>query len=109
MPAAVSVEVLGESDFGAWARLVAESPDGSIYSLPEYLAVLCRCAGGRFRLPAAIGAKLAAPRPTLVEVVLEDSAALHLDRARGLAQSMARRALPAQTLRRLRRRVRGSR
>jgi hypothetical protein len=60
LPAAVSVEVLGESKFGAWARLVAESPDGSIYSLPEYLAVLCRCAGGRFRiLGARLGDELA--------------------------------------------------
>jgi hypothetical protein len=60
LPAAVSVEVLGESDFGAWARLVAESPDGSIYSLPEYLDVLSRCAGGRFRvLGARVGDELA--------------------------------------------------
>jgi hypothetical protein len=27
---------------------VSESPDGSIYSLPQYLDILCRAAGGRF-------------------------------------------------------------
>jgi GNAT acetyltransferase-like protein len=44
--------VLAESDFGAWVRLVSESPDGSVYSLPEYLDVLCRAAGGRFHVLA---------------------------------------------------------
>jgi hypothetical protein len=46
----VRAEPLAEADFGAWARLVAESPDGSIYSLPDYLDVLCSTAGGRFRI-----------------------------------------------------------
>jgi hypothetical protein len=48
----VCVEVLPEAQFGAWSRLVRESPDGSIYSLPEYLDVLCRAAGGRFAILA---------------------------------------------------------
>jgi len=43
-------EILGEDAFGAWVRLVSESPDGSVYSLPEYLDVLCQAAGGRFRV-----------------------------------------------------------
>jgi len=43
-------EMLGDDEFGAWGRLVSESPDGSVYSLPEYLDVLCQAAGGRFRI-----------------------------------------------------------
>ena len=46
------VEVLPERDYEAWVRLVTDSPDGSIYSLPEYLEILCRAAGGRFRILA---------------------------------------------------------
>jgi hypothetical protein len=61
-------------------------------------------ARGQRDVEATLRAALATPRPTLVEVILEDSAVLHLDRAKGLA----RRALPVETLRRLRRRVRGS-
>jgi GNAT acetyltransferase-like protein len=49
----VRVEVLPETDFGAWARLVAGSPDGSLYSLPEYLDILCSTAGGRFTVLGA--------------------------------------------------------
>jgi hypothetical protein len=44
----VAVEVLPEAQHGEWSRLVRDSPDGSIYSLPEYLDILCRTAGGRF-------------------------------------------------------------
>jgi hypothetical protein len=49
----VRAGVLGEDAFPDWNRLVAESPDGSIYSTPEYLDVLCRAAGGRFRVVGA--------------------------------------------------------
>jgi hypothetical protein len=58
---AVQVDVLRDSDFGDWTRLVAESPDGSIYNLPAYLDVLCAAAGGRYRILAArLGGELAA-------------------------------------------------
>ncbi len=46
----VQVEQLGEDGFEGWARLVAESPDGSVYSLPRYLEALCAAAGGRYRI-----------------------------------------------------------
>jgi hypothetical protein len=39
---------LGEKDFDDWIRLVSGSPEGSIFSLPAYLEILCRAAGGRF-------------------------------------------------------------
>jgi len=44
------VRELTAGDYPAWGRLVAASPDGSAYALPEYLAALCRAAGGRFRI-----------------------------------------------------------
>ncbi len=53
-------EVLPESGYAEWNRLVAASPDGSIYSTPEYLDALCRSAGGRFRVMAVFrGGELA--------------------------------------------------
>jgi len=44
----IRVRELGEAEFDEWARFVAGSPEGSIYSLPKYLEILCRAAGGRF-------------------------------------------------------------
>ncbi len=44
---------LTEPEYDAWARLVAESPDGSPYSLPAYLDALCAAAGGRFTILGA--------------------------------------------------------
>jgi Acetyltransferase (GNAT) domain len=44
------VAELAAADYPAWHALLARSPDGSIYSQPEYLATLCRAAGGRFRI-----------------------------------------------------------
>ncbi len=43
---------LEEADFDAWRRFVDSAPGGSIYSYPAYLDVLCRVAGGRFRILA---------------------------------------------------------
>ena len=40
-------------EYSAWSELVDNSPDGSVYSLPEYLEVLCSVAGGSFRILAA--------------------------------------------------------
>ena len=44
------VREVKESEFDQWAHLVTSSPDGSIYSTPEYLEILCSVGGGRFRL-----------------------------------------------------------
>jgi hypothetical protein len=46
----MSVHTLGESNYDEWARLVAGSPDGSIYATAEYLDTLCVAAGGKFRI-----------------------------------------------------------
>jgi hypothetical protein len=51
--AEIRAEVLRETAFADWSRLVAASPDGSIYSTPEYLDTLCAVGGGRFRVLAA--------------------------------------------------------
>jgi hypothetical protein len=48
----VRVHQVGHKDYDEWAKLVATSPDGSIYSLPAYLDVLCRAAGGRYSVLA---------------------------------------------------------
>lgn len=53
MKSAPTTRILSESDFAAWNSLVARSPDGSVYSTPEYLDVLCAAAGGAFRILAA--------------------------------------------------------
>lgn len=52
MAADTRSQVLPESAFAEWDRLVAASPDGSIYSQPAYLDALCSAAGGRFRILA---------------------------------------------------------
>lgn len=44
----ITVRPLRETEFDEWSSLVSHSPDGSIFSLPQYLEVLCRTAGGRF-------------------------------------------------------------
>jgi len=46
----ISVQELREAEFDEWTALVSESPEGSIYSLPQYLEILCRAAGGRFSI-----------------------------------------------------------
>jgi len=48
--AEIHADILPETEFADWNRLVAASPDGSIYSTPEYLDTLCAAAGGRFRI-----------------------------------------------------------
>lgn len=44
------VTELAAAEYPAWHALLESSPDASIYSRPEYLATLCRAAGGRFRI-----------------------------------------------------------
>lgn len=53
MRAKVTTRFLSESEYAEWNRLVALSPDGSIYSTPEYLDVLCSAGGGRFKILVA--------------------------------------------------------
>jgi hypothetical protein len=50
MASVVRVRELPEQEYDVWNRLVAASPEGSIYSTPDYLGLLCRVAGGRFRI-----------------------------------------------------------
>lgn len=50
---ALTTEYLDEGSFDDWRRLLADSPQGGIYSTPEYLRVLCDAAGGTFRILAA--------------------------------------------------------
>lgn len=42
--------LLADDEYGEWDRLAAAAPEGSPYHASDYLEVLCRCAGGRFRL-----------------------------------------------------------
>jgi hypothetical protein len=53
MSAKVTTRLLTDSEYADWNRLVASSPDGSIYSTPEYLDVLCSATGGSFHILAA--------------------------------------------------------
>lgn len=50
----ITVEILDESRFAAWRDFVAEAPSGSIYSLPEYLDILCGATGADFRIAAVV-------------------------------------------------------
>lgn len=47
---ALETRFLRESEYPAWRTFVDAAPAGSIYSYPEYLDVLCRVAGGSFRV-----------------------------------------------------------
>ena len=49
----VTTRFLAPAEYALWAELVAKSPDGSVYSLPEYLDALCAAAGGRHRVLVA--------------------------------------------------------
>jgi GNAT acetyltransferase-like protein len=53
MSAQLAVRELPASEFDAWDRLNAASPQGSPYSAPAYLDALCTAAGGSFRILAA--------------------------------------------------------
>lgn len=43
---------LKESDYEEWNDFVANSPDGSIYSMPDYLDVLCDVTSAKFKILA---------------------------------------------------------
>jgi hypothetical protein len=53
MSARLAIRDLPASEFDAWDRLNAASPQGSPYSTPAYLDALCTAAGGNFRILAA--------------------------------------------------------
>jgi hypothetical protein len=46
----VQVRELGEGDLDAWRAVLARSPQGSPYGLPEYLEALCDATGARYRI-----------------------------------------------------------
>jgi hypothetical protein len=48
-----TTRILDPADYPRWSAAVAASPDGSVYSLPDYLDALCSATGGRFRVLAA--------------------------------------------------------
>lgn len=50
----IQVIVLPEHRYDAWNKMVAQSPDGSVYSMPEYLDALCAATGGRFHVLACM-------------------------------------------------------
>ena len=50
MKSPVQTRFLPEADYPRWDRFVRDSPEGSIYSMPEYLEILCAATGGRFRV-----------------------------------------------------------
>jgi hypothetical protein len=50
MSAKLATRLLPEAEYPAWNQLVANSPEGSIYSCPEYLDVLCGETDGRFSI-----------------------------------------------------------
>jgi len=50
MKGKLSTRYLTEDSYAEWSRLVAAAPQGSIYSTPEYLDVICEAAGGRFKI-----------------------------------------------------------
>jgi len=45
--AEITTETVPESHYDEWTRLLSESPDGSVYSLPRYLEILCQALGRR--------------------------------------------------------------
>lgn len=54
MKAEYRTEFLTDEQYDNWNELVAESPQGSIYSTPEYLDALSEAAGGKFRILACV-------------------------------------------------------
>jgi Acetyltransferase (GNAT) domain len=53
MSARLTTRYLTEADYPDWNQIVAASPDGSIYSTPEYLDVLCSETDAHFRILVA--------------------------------------------------------
>lgn len=53
MSAKLSTRFLTPADYPTWNELVRNSPEGSIYSTPEYLEILCGEADAHFRILVA--------------------------------------------------------
>jgi len=53
MTTVTTTRMLPPEDYPRWVAAVAASPDGSVYSLPDYLDALCTATDGRFRVLAA--------------------------------------------------------
>jgi hypothetical protein len=53
MTSALTAHTLDASQYGDWNALLAASPQGSVYAMPEYLEALCEAAGGSYRVIAA--------------------------------------------------------
>lgn len=49
----MNIRRLQGKEFDEWVKLVSCSPDGCIFSLPSYLEILCRAAGGRYSVLGA--------------------------------------------------------
>jgi CelD/BcsL family acetyltransferase involved in cellulose biosynthesis len=49
-----TTHTLEAAEYPAWERFVAESVDGSVYSLPSYLEVLCAATGASYRVLAVL-------------------------------------------------------
>lgn len=49
---ALEIRDLGDDEYEAWNELVRDSPEGSVYAMPRYLAALARATGGDFRIRA---------------------------------------------------------
>ncbi|PDV97076.1 GNAT family N-acetyltransferase [Candidatus Chloroploca asiatica] len=45
-----TTRILTASDYDRWNALVSTAPSGSIFALPDYLAILCRATKGRFTI-----------------------------------------------------------
>ena len=59
MASELATRFLVPEEYARWVALVEKSPDGSVYSLPEYLDTLCAVAGGQYGvLVAERGGKL---------------------------------------------------
>ncbi len=46
--AEITTRILRDEEYPRWNQLVSSSPQGSIYSTPEYLTILCNATGGTF-------------------------------------------------------------
>ncbi|WP_373479345.1 GNAT family N-acetyltransferase [Geminocystis sp.] len=56
-----TTKFLTETEYEKWSKFVSESPTGTIYSLPEYLKILCEITGDQFRILAVFqGSELVA-------------------------------------------------
>jgi len=53
MASKIKTTYLNETEYERWNNFISKSPDGSIYSTPEYLDILCQAGGGKFKILCA--------------------------------------------------------